>query len=95
MGKLGNLDSGNGVVFSQQLNLLKILGAIATSNETLKIAWSQDPDKGEYPQLETYKGLFDVSPESESTILSLQVQGDQPEIAQQRATLLLVPLSNV
>lgn len=89
LGKLGNLDSGNGVVFSQQLNLLKILGAIATSNETLKIAWSQDPDKGEYPQLETYKGLFDVSPESESTILSLQVQGDHPEIAQQRATLFI------
>ncbi|MBO3458286.1 AAA family ATPase [Aetokthonos hydrillicola Thurmond2011] len=82
LGKLGNLKD-SGVVFSQQLNPLKILSSIATSNEVITKVWEADPEKGLY-KLKDFKGLFHVSPESESTVISVTVNGSSPEIATQR-----------
>ena len=44
LGTLGNI-SGGGVVFSQQLNPLKILSSILLSNDTLTQAHKFDPQK--------------------------------------------------
>ena len=89
LGTLGNISNGEGVVFSQQLNSLKILASIMTSNDAMRYVWEQDPEKELYPRLETYKGLFQISPQSESTVIEIEVDGSSPEIAQERAVNLI------
>lgn len=89
LGPLGQISGGNGVVFSQQLNPLKILSEIITSNDALKLVWEKDPEKELYPRFSTYKSLFSVSPQSESTIISLSVSGSSPELAHARAAALI------
>ncbi|MEM7727042.1 MAG: AAA family ATPase [Cyanobacteria bacterium P01_A01_bin.45] len=87
-GKLGNLKD-NGVVFSQQLNPLNILSSIALSDKVLKKVWEKDPQKARYQNVSSYKKLFAVTPESESTVISLTVSGSSPQIAQERAKKLI------
>jgi uncharacterized protein involved in exopolysaccharide biosynthesis/Mrp family chromosome partitioning ATPase len=85
LGTLGQITGGNGVVFSQQLNTLKILSSIMTNDDTLKPVWEKDPEKELYSRLSIYKSLFEVSPKAESTIISLSVNGSSPEVARKRA----------
>ncbi|BAZ09723.1 hypothetical protein NIES4071_15330 [Calothrix sp. NIES-4071] len=82
-GTLGNLSSG-GVVFSQQLNPLKILSSILLSNDTLIEAYKFDPQRELYPTLTAYKALFDVSPQGETTVISLTANGSNQELARKR-----------
>lgn len=89
LGPLGQISGGDGVVFSQQLNPLKILSEIITSNDALQMVWENDPEKELYPRLSTYKSLFKVSPQAESTIISLSVDGSSPELARTRAVILI------
>lgn len=84
LGTLGDLSGGDGVVFSQQLNPLKILSSIMTSDETLTQVWEQDSQQELFSRLKTYKSLFKVSPHSESTVISLSVEGSSPDVAKQR-----------
>ncbi|MEB3179649.1 MAG: P-loop NTPase [Nostocaceae cyanobacterium] len=93
LGTLGNL-SGGGVVFSQQLNPLKILSAILLSDDTLIAVQKVDPEKELYPSTSTYRGLFDVSPQGETTIISLSANGSSPAIARQRLTNLITVFQN-
>ncbi len=83
LGTLGNINSG-GVVFSQQLNPLKILSSIVLSNDTLIEARKFDPQKNEYANLTTYRELFDVSPQGETTIISVSANGSNPDLARAR-----------
>ncbi len=83
LGTLGNISSG-GVVFSQQLNPLKILSSIMLSNDTLIEAQKFDPEKDEYANLTAYRGLFDVSPQGETTVISMSASGSNPELARKR-----------
>ena len=83
LGTLGNL-SGGGVVFSQQINPLKILSSILLSNETLMEAYKSDPEKELYSSLNSYRGIFKVSPQGETTVISLSADGSSQEIAQKR-----------
>ena len=85
LGTLGNISNGEGAVFSQQLNSLKILSSIMTSNDAMRVVWEQDPEKEDFPRLATYKGLFKVTPQSESTVIDIEVDGSSPEMAQERA----------
>jgi uncharacterized protein involved in exopolysaccharide biosynthesis len=85
LGTLGQISGGDGVVFSQQLNPLKILSSIMTSNNALTSVWEKDPEKELYPRLSQYNTLFKVSPQAESTIISLSVNGSSPELARARA----------
>lgn len=85
LGSLGVLNNSE-VVFSPQLNPLKTLSSILTSNATLEPVWKKDPEKKLYPRLNTYKALFKVSPKSETTVISLSADGSSPELARERLT---------
>ncbi|MEM9927483.1 MAG: exopolysaccharide biosynthesis protein, partial [Cyanobacteria bacterium P01_D01_bin.50] len=88
LGKLGSFRDG-GVVFSQQINPLNILSSIATSDHVIESVWEKDPEKEEFSRLSKYKKLFEVSPEKESTVISLKVEGSSPQLAKQRATAII------
>ncbi|AFY57168.1 uncharacterized protein involved in exopolysaccharide biosynthesis [Rivularia sp. PCC 7116] len=93
LGKLGNVRD-EGIVFSQQLNPLNILSSIATSDHVVEEVWQNDPEKSEYSRLSQFKKLFEVTPEKESTVISLEVQGSSPELAKNRAAALIAAFSN-
>lgn len=88
LGKLGSFRDG-GVVFSQQINPLNILSSIAMSDHVVEQVWKNDPEKSDFSRLSKFKKLFEVSPEKESTVISLNVEGSSPELAQQRASALI------
>ncbi|NET62922.1 MAG: P-loop NTPase [Moorea sp. SIO1G6] len=88
LGTLGDFRD-TGVAFSQQVNPLNNLSSIMTSNDTISQIWESDPEKSLYPRLSVYKSLFDVSPEGESTIISLSAEGTTPELARQRTAALI------
>ncbi|NEQ84137.1 MAG: exopolysaccharide biosynthesis protein, partial [Moorea sp. SIO2I5] len=88
LGTLGDFRD-RGVAFSQQVNPLNNLSSIMTSNDTISQVWEFDPEKSLYPRLSEYKSLFDVSPEGESTIISLSAEGSTPELARQRTAALI------
>ena len=90
LGTLGTIEGGDGAVFSQQLNSLKILASIITSKDVVRDVWQQDQEKDLYPRLEQYRNLFSVSPENESTIIDISVDGSSPEVAKERSKMLLV-----
>ncbi len=92
LGTLGNISSGDGAVFSQQLNSLKILSSIITSKDALREVWLQDEERDLYPRLENYATLFTVIPENESTIIDLSIDGSSPELAKKRTEVLLTTL---
>ena len=77
---------------SQQVNPLNVISSIATSDNVLKKVWEQDPQKTSYKQLSEYRGLFDVSPEDDSTVISLSVEGSNPKLAKERAQNLIASL---
>jgi uncharacterized protein involved in exopolysaccharide biosynthesis/Mrp family chromosome partitioning ATPase len=83
LGTLGNLSNGS-IGFSKELNPLKTQSSILLSNGLLRQVWAADPEKSLYPTLGSYKALFSVSPQSESTIISLDVNGSSPERAKLR-----------
>lgn len=88
LGTLGSLNSG-GVVFSQQVNPLNIFSSILLSDQTLSQLWNSDPEKAEFANISSYRELFTVAPQSESTIISITVHGSTEEMAQGRARRLL------
>jgi capsular exopolysaccharide synthesis family protein len=88
LGKLGSFRDG-GVVFSQQINPLNILSDIAMSDDVVNQVWQNDPEKDEFSRLSNFKKLFEVSPEKESTVISVSAEGSSPELARVRATALI------
>ncbi len=88
LGKLGSFRDG-GVVFSQQINPLNILSSIALSDDVVNEVWQNDPEKDEFSRLSNFKKLFEVSPEKESTVISLSAEASSPQLARQRATALI------
>lgn len=88
LGKLGNL-SDQGVKFSQQVNPLNILRSILNSNEAMNRVRDVDPEKDKYTRLDLYSSLFEISPQGESTIISITAQGSKPKLAEQRINTLV------
>jgi uncharacterized protein involved in exopolysaccharide biosynthesis/Mrp family chromosome partitioning ATPase len=88
LGTLGSLKNGSSN-FSTQVNPLKVQASILTSDALLERVWASDPEKKNFPRLAMYKQLFKVTPEEQSTIISLQVSGSTPQLAQQRAIALI------
>lgn len=85
LGTLGAIRGGDGVTFSQQVDSRKILTSILMSDDTLARVQATDPEQDQYARLNAYSGLFDASPDSESTVVSISVEGSTPERAQARA----------
>lgn len=88
LGKLGNL-SDQGIKFSQQVNPLNTLRSIMNSDQVITKLWKTDPEKEDYPRLEEYKYLFEISLQSETTIISVTADGSTPELAEKRAKHLI------
>ena len=88
LGTLGSLRNG-GSGFSTEVNPLKVQASILTSDELLHKVRTIDPEKSKAPKLPRYKQLFKVSPQEQSTIISLAVNGSTPEVARQRAIALI------
>ncbi len=88
LGILGNV-SDQGVKFSQQINPLNILRSILKSNEAMNRVRDADPEKDKYPRLDIYQSLFEISPQGESTIISITVKGSEPQLAKQRTEILI------
>lgn len=86
LGTLGQIKGGDSVVVSPQLNTLKILGSIMTSNDSLKSVRDRDPEKALYT-LGEYKELFEVSPQLETTVINVEVKGSSREVAKERARI--------
>lgn len=84
LGTLGNLED-RGLGFSKDVNPLQIQLAIITSDIVLERVRAEDPEGDRYlSNLNSYKKLFEVTPEDLSTILSLEVEAGSSELAQQR-----------
>lgn len=88
LGPLGSLKSGN-PAFSVMVNPLKVQISILTSDALMEQVLHADPEKKKFSRLASYKSLFEVTPEEQSTTILLAVTGSSPELARQRATNLI------
>lgn len=92
LGTLGNLSNSDGATYTQQVNPLNSLTSVILSGDTIRPVWQNDPERDEYPRLQNYKALFTLSPQSQSTVLTLQANGSSPELAKKRAGALIETL---
>lgn len=88
LGTLGNLQN-SGIGFSKELNPLQIQSAIITSDVVLERVRSVDPERSLYSRLSDYKGLFEVTPKEQSTIIFLEAKGSHPNLARKRVAILI------
>ncbi len=84
LGTLGTLSS-TGVAFSTELNPLKIMASILTSQNVLQRVWAVDPEKAEFDNLDVFEKLFKVKTGDQATNITVEVSGSNPEIAKTRA----------
>lgn len=89
LGKLGQL-RGAELEVSPQLNPLNMLSSVLLSDDTLTELWQQDPERDRFETVEDYSKLFSVSQQDGTTILALEVGGDEPEVAEERLNRLIV-----
>ncbi|HBB31709.1 MAG TPA: exopolysaccharide biosynthesis protein [Cyanobacteria bacterium UBA8803] len=87
LGTLGSLTNDE-PVFSNQLNPLKVQAYILTSDALMQRLWASDTENSQFG-LRSYKKLFEISPQEQSTTISLTVKGSSPELAHQRAIALI------
>lgn len=85
LGTLGNLKDTS-IDFSNEVNPLKTQASIISSNDVLSVVLASDPEKSKFRSIDTYKKLFKVSPVDQSTTISVEVKGSDPDLARQRAT---------
>ncbi|BAZ17174.1 hypothetical protein NIES4071_90520 [Calothrix sp. NIES-4071] len=81
LGTLKNDDPG----FSSELNPLNVQASILTSETLLEQVLAVDPEKDKFKTISSFKGLFKVSPQEQSTIMSLTVNASSPQLATKRA----------
>lgn len=89
LGTLGNITGGEGLVFTPTIDSRQILSSIITSNDSVRRVWEADPEQDLYPRLGVYKDLFEVTTDPTSTIISLNAEGSNPELAQERLSSLI------
>ena len=88
LGTLGNFqDGGQGI--SREVSPLKIQSAIITSDAVLEDVLEADPNRSSYEKLNSYRGLFSVTPQAQSTILTLEAEGSNPDLALERVKTLI------
>jgi uncharacterized protein involved in exopolysaccharide biosynthesis len=88
LGTLGSVQNG-GIGFSKNINPLQIQSTILTSDVVLSRVWAADPERSLYPSLNSYKGLFEVTPQEQTTIIVLGAEGSSPELARERVANLI------
>ena len=85
LGTLGSLSDGS-VAFSKEVNPLEIQSTIITSDNVMEKTLSIDPEKEAFPRLNGFKGLFNVEPQPQSSVMLLETKGSSSELALARAT---------
>ncbi len=88
LGTLGNLKDSN-LQFSTAINPLNTQSSIITSKDVLRLVWESDPEKSQFPQLESYAKLFKVKPVDQATTMQVEVKGSAPDLARKRAATLV------
>jgi polysaccharide biosynthesis transport protein len=88
LGTLGSLKNGD-PGFSAEVNPLKVQASILTSETLLEQVLNIDPEKEKFSGVSKYKGLFKITPQEQSTIISLTVSASNQELATKRAQNLI------
>ncbi|PSF38678.1 lipopolysaccharide biosynthesis protein [Aphanothece hegewaldii CCALA 016] len=88
LGTLGNLSDG-GSDFTREVNPLYTQSAILMSDSVLGRVLTVDPEKSEFSNLEDYKKLFTIEPQTQTTVIDLEVEATSPELAYQRVKTLM------
>ena len=84
LGTLGSIkDSATG--FSKEVNPLQIQSTIITSDAVIDKTLAKDPDKEEFPGLQSFRSLFEVEPLPQSTVMEVKASGTSSELALIRA----------
>lgn len=88
LGELGQLNAGD-VTFSQQLNPLKIVASILGSDTVMEEVLNVDPEQDDFQRIQAYKGLFDIAPQGETTVIGVSANASDPELAEKRLEVLI------
>lgn len=88
LGTLGSVKNG-GIGISKELNPLQIQSTILMSEAVLQRVWASDPEKDLYLSVGSYRGLFKVTPQNQTTIILVEAEGSTPELAHERVTTLI------
>ncbi len=84
LGGLGDVQGGEGLVFSQQLDSRQILLSIMLSDDTLRPVWQIDPNRDTFDKLSAFKDMLTAKSSDASTVLSIVAEAETAEIAQDR-----------
>jgi len=87
LGTLGSVQNA-GLSF-KDVDPLQSQLAILTSNIVLERVLATDPEKSLYPTPMSYAGLFEVTIEKGSALISLNAQGSRPDLAFKRVQALI------
>ncbi|HEY9708852.1 MAG TPA: Wzz/FepE/Etk N-terminal domain-containing protein, partial [Oculatellaceae cyanobacterium] len=93
LGTLGSLRNSD-PSFSNQVNPLKVQASILTSDALLEQVWASDPENRKSTKPRGYGTLFKISPQEQSTILAVDVNGSSPEVARKRTIALIQAYQN-
>lgn len=85
IGPLGSIQDSN-IGFSREVSPLEIQSTIITSDAVMEKALSIDPEKDSFPRLKSFKALFGVEPQPQSTIINIHARGSSSDLALARAT---------
>lgn len=88
LGTLGNINSGGSVNF-RDTNPLQSQLAILNSNAVFERLWAIDLEKNLYPTPDSMRGLFEVTTEEGTTLVSIEAQGSRPDVAYRRVKALV------
>ena len=88
LGTLGSLrDSVAG--FSREVNPLQIQSTIITSDAVMEKIWLVDSEKEAFLNFKSFKSLFTVEPQPQSTVIAIEARGSSSKLALARATNLV------
>lgn len=87
LGTLGNVENRD--VNFKDINPLEVQLAILNSDVVLERVLAADPEKSLYPKLASYKKLFEVTAQQQSSLMSVVAQGTRPDLAYKRLSNLI------
>ncbi|HEY9823995.1 MAG TPA: GNVR domain-containing protein [Stenomitos sp.] len=88
LGTLGNIEQKE-TQFTNELSPIKVQASIIMSQIIMQRTLNADPQKSLFPRLDSFRKLFKVKPEEQSTIIQISVKGSSEAVAKQRAENLL------
>ena len=84
LGTLGSINDSS-IGFSKEVNPLQIQSTIMTSDAVINKALEKDPERDEFSNLNSFKGLFVVEPLPQSTVIAIEARGSNSDLATVRA----------